>query len=77
MKMLTRICKLVLSVVVAVAAAIGTMCLTDNDGTVLGVYFVTALGLALYLGVFDVDEPAKRPRYESIEHAARRMREAA
>lgn len=77
MKTIKRICKLLLSVVVAVAAAIGTMCLTDNDGTVLGVYFVTALGLALYLGVFDVDEPAKKTRYESIEHAARRMREAA
>lgn len=77
MKTIKRICKLLLSAVVAVAAAIGTMCLTDNDGTVLGVYFVTALGLALYLGVFDVDEPAKKTRYESIEHAARRMREAA
>lgn len=76
MKMLKRICKLLLSVVVAVAAALGTMCLTDNDGTVLGVYFVTALGLALYLGVFDVDEQ-KKARYESIEQAARRMREAA
>ena len=76
MKMMLRICKLLLSVVVAVAAALGTMCLTDNDGTVLGVYFVTALGMALYLGVFDVDEQ-KKARYESIEHAARRMREAA
>lgn len=76
MKTIKRICKLLLSVVVAVAAAIGTMCLTDNDGTVLGVYFVTALGLALYLGVFDVEEQ-KKARYESIEHAARRMREAA
>lgn len=76
MKMLTRICKLLLSAVVAVAAALGTMCLTDNDGTVLGVYFVTALGVALFLGVFDVEE-RKSTRYESIEHAARRMREAA
>lgn len=75
-RLIVRICKLLLSAVVAVAAAIGTMCLTDNDGTVLGVYFVTALGLSLYLGVFDVDEQ-KKARYESIEHAARRMREAA
>lgn len=76
MKTIKRICKLLLSAVVAVAAAIGTMCLTDNDGTVMGVYFVTALGLALYLGVFDVNEQ-EGARYESIEHAARRMREAA
>lgn len=52
--------KVFVSIMVGVACAYGALALDMSDGWVFTLYLVGALGMALALGVFDMEEPPCR-----------------
>lgn len=52
--------KLFVSIMVGVGIAYGALALNFSDGWAFTLYIVGALGMALALGVFDIEEPPCR-----------------